>query len=169
MIKEYFSPGFTSVSDEQFLARAVALAAASASAGGFPSGALVVSDGSVIGEGVSRARLVADPTAHAEVCAIRAGAARIGGGLSGATLYTALEPCLMCLHSAYWAGVARIVYGSEKAHFKAAYYEGCGSLAGAGEVLNRRIVLEYLAGFEGRIADLVENWEKGQRRLGLCR
>jgi tRNA(Arg) A34 adenosine deaminase TadA len=148
--------------DQQYLAQAVNLAAGSAEAGGFPSGALIVVAGAVIGEGLSCSRIAADPTAHAEVSAIRLAAAHQGADkLPGATLYTALEPCLMCLYSAFWAGIGRIVYGARKRQFKTAYYEGGRSLRTAAGALNRRILIEYLPGFEERIVALVNDWEKG--------
>jgi len=115
----------------------------------------------VLGEGLSCSRLVGDPTAHAEVGALRAAAQRGTGSLAGAILYSALEPCLMCLHSAYWAGVARIVFGAGKIRFKPAYYETGGSLMVAASALNRPILIEYLPGFENRIVALVEGWEQG--------
>jgi len=149
--------------DKNFLARTVMLAATSAEAGGFPSGALVLLDGAILGEGLSRSRISPDPTAHAEVEAIRAAAVKTGTSrLLGATLYSALEPCLMCLCSAYWAGIARIVYGAGKRQFKPAYYEGGVSLEITARALNRQILIDYLPGFEERIVRLVEEWEKGQ-------
>ncbi len=143
-----------------YLDRAVVLSASSAEAGGFPNGALVVLDGSVLGEGLSCSRIIPDPTSHAEVSAIRGAAMNKGtGNLLGATLYSALEPCLMCLHSAYWAGIARIVYGAGKEQFRPRYYEGGSSLTAAAGVLNRRIMIEYLPGFAERIVALVHSWE----------
>lgn len=148
-------------SDRDFLGRAVALAAASAATGGFPCGAVVACGGTVIGEGQSRATIIPDPTAHAEVSAIRAAAARRGTArFPGATLYSALEPCLMCLHAAYWAGIERIVYGAGKAKFRRDYYEGGGNLTAAAALLNREIRLEQQAGFEEELVALVRTWEE---------
>jgi tRNA(Arg) A34 adenosine deaminase TadA len=153
--------------DQRYLHRAVELAASSAAMGGFPSGALVVLDGAVLGEGVCRSRNSADPTAHAEICAIRAASLKRGTRpLAGATLYSALEPCLMCLHAASWAGVARIVYGAEKAGLQPVYYEGRGALLEANRVLDRPILLEFRPGFSERIMVLLGEWEKGAGRLG---
>lgn len=102
--------------DETFLARAIALSEAKMRANqGGPFGALVVRDGEVLGEGWNQVTSANDPTAHAEVMAIRAACRAIGDfKLTGAVLYTSCEPCPMCLASAYWARVERIVYANAR-------------------------------------------------------
>jgi guanine deaminase len=93
------------------LERAVALARANADAGEEPFGALVVRDGEVLGEGVNTVAGDADPTAHAEVAAVRAACRRLGTtDLAGATVVSSCEPCPMCRSVAVLAGVSRIVY-----------------------------------------------------------
>ncbi|MGH3022525.1 MAG: deaminase [Gaiellaceae bacterium] len=95
------------------LERAVALAKANADAGGEPFGALVVRDGAVLGEGVNTTAPDADPTAHAEVAAVRAACRRLGTtDLAGATVVSSCEPCPMCRAVAVLAGVTRIVYAA---------------------------------------------------------
>ncbi len=85
-----------------------------AGAGG-PFGSVVVRDGRVIGEGWNQVTSTNDPTAHAEVVAIRRACAAIGSfSLAGATLYASCEPCPMCLASAYWARVSRIVFANTR-------------------------------------------------------
>lgn len=82
---------------------------------GGPFGALLVLDGKVIGRGWNRVIRSGDPTAHAEVVAIRAACkAAKSFHLEGATLYTSCEPCPMCLGAAYWAKVARIVFANTR-------------------------------------------------------
>jgi tRNA(Arg) A34 adenosine deaminase TadA len=102
--------------DFAHLSRAVALSREhmEKNAGG-PFGAVVVRDGQVIGEGWNEVTSTNDPTAHAEVVAIRrACAARRSFSLAGATLYASCEPCPMCLASAYWARVSRIVFANTR-------------------------------------------------------
>lgn len=102
--------------DFLFLARAAALSRAHMEAGeGGPFGAVVVMDGEVVGEGWNQVTSTSDPTAHAEVVAIRRACATLGRfELTGATLYTSCEPCPMCLASALWARVGRIVYANTR-------------------------------------------------------
>jgi tRNA(Arg) A34 adenosine deaminase TadA/catechol 2,3-dioxygenase-like lactoylglutathione lyase family enzyme len=98
-------------SDAELLERAVALAGANVEAGEEPFGSLVVRDGEVLGEGVNTTRRDADPTAHAEVAAVREACRRLGTiDLGGATVFTSCEPCPMCRTVAVLAGVTRIVY-----------------------------------------------------------
>src|SRR5262245_11914042 len=82
-------------------------------AGEVPVGAVVVVDGEVVGKGHNASLAMSDPTAHAEVLALRAAAKRMRNfRLVGATLYCTVEPCLMCLGTAMHARVARVVYGA---------------------------------------------------------
>lgn len=101
------------MSDDAFMRRALALARQGQAEGEVPVGALVVVDGEVIGEGWNRPISAADPTAHAEIQALRA-AARTAGNyrLAGAQLYVTLEPCAMCVGAIFHARIARVVYGA---------------------------------------------------------
>ncbi len=93
--------------------RALELARRGAEEGEVPVGALVVRDGKVIGEGWNRPIGAADPTAHAEIQAMRAAAQAAGNyRLTGATLYVTLEPCDMCLGAMFHARIARAVFGA---------------------------------------------------------
>lgn len=96
--------------------RALNLAKAAADAGEVPVGAVVVKDGEVIGEGRNAPRESHDPTAHAEIVAIRAAAARLGNErLDGCDLYVTLEPCAMCAGAIAHARIARLYYGADDA------------------------------------------------------
>lgn len=78
-----------------------------------PVGAVVVLDGAIAGEGWNQPIASHDPTAHAEIVAMRAAALRIGNyRLAGATLYVTIEPCLMCVGAMVHARIARLVYGA---------------------------------------------------------
>ena len=94
---------------------ALAQAAEARRRGEVPVGAVVVRDGAVIGAGFNQPIGAADPTAHAEVMALRAAAARLGNyRLSGADLYVTIEPCQMCVGAMVHARIARVVYGARE-------------------------------------------------------
>lgn len=98
---------------EHFMRQALALAAQAADAGEVPVGAVVVKDGEVVGRGFNRPISSHDPTAHAEVVALRDAGARLGNyRLPGCELYVTLEPCAMCVGAMVHARIARIVYGA---------------------------------------------------------
>ena len=101
----------------EFLRRAIALATRNVlTATGGPFAAVVVREGKIIGEGVNSVTTSNDPTAHAEVNAIRAAAKSQGTfSLAGCTLYTSCEPCPMCLAAAYWARLDAVYYGASAA------------------------------------------------------
>lgn len=93
--------------------RALALAREAAAAGEVPVGAVVVKDGAVIGEGRNAPRGLHDPTAHAEIAAIRAAAAALGDErLTGCELWVTLEPCAMCAGAIVHARIARLYYAA---------------------------------------------------------
>ncbi len=93
---------------------ALSLENASSHRGG-PFGAVIVKDGAIIGEGCNRVTSSNDPTAHAEVVAIRAACAHLGTfQLTGATIYTSCEPCPMCFAAIYWARLEQIYYANTK-------------------------------------------------------
>lgn len=94
---------------------AIALAVKNVSEGGGPFGCVVVRDGEVIARGVNRVTLTNDPTAHAEVVAIREACKALGDfQLTGCTLYSSCEPCPMCLAAIYWARPERVYFGATK-------------------------------------------------------
>ncbi|MCL2523816.1 MAG: nucleoside deaminase [Betaproteobacteria bacterium] len=103
--------------DAHFLARAVELARTGSGHGdGGPFGAVIVRDGKILGEAWNRVVAGQDPTAHAEIGAIRAACTAAGSfHLPGAVLYASSEPCPMCLSAAYWARITRIVFANSRA------------------------------------------------------
>ena len=95
--------------------QAIALAVENVRNGGGPFGAVIVKDGKVVATGVNRVTLDNDPTAHAEVSAIRAACTRLGTfNLEGCVIYTSCEPCPMCLGAIYWAHIDKIYYGANQ-------------------------------------------------------
>jgi tRNA(adenine34) deaminase len=99
--------------DEKWMHEALVLARLAEAAGEVPVGAVLVKDGSIIGSGWNQPIGAHDPTAHAEVTALRAAAMLAGNyRLTGTTLYVTLEPCAMCAGALVHARVARLVYGA---------------------------------------------------------
>jgi len=105
--------------NKKFMRKAIALSIQNIQKGGGPFGAVIVKDGKVIATGVNRVTRNTDPTAHAEVTAIRKASKKLGTfDLAGCDIYTSCEPCPMCLGAVYWAHIDRMYYGNTKADAK---------------------------------------------------
>jgi len=129
--------------DEAFMREALALAAEAALAGEVPVGAVVVKEGAIIGRGSNRPIAARDPTAHAEVVAMREAAAQLGNyRLPGCELYVTLEPCAMCVGAMIHARIARVVFGARDPKTGA-----CGSVVDLPAVAG----LNHHGAFEGGI------------------
>ncbi len=100
---------------EELMGMAIELSIENVAAGGGPFGAVIARDGEIVATGVNRVTANHDPTAHAEVSAIRDACRKLGThDLSGCEIYTSCEPCPMCLGAIYWAHIDRIYYGNDK-------------------------------------------------------
>ena len=143
--------------------RALALAHMAARDGEVPVGAVVVLDGEVVGEGRNQPIATSDPTAHAEIVALRDAATRARNyRLSGATLVVTVEPCLMCVGAMVHARIATVVYGTPEPRTGA-----LGSATSAHETpgLNHR--LEVVAGvLEGECRDVMQTFFRARRAGG---
>ncbi|MFC0109031.1 nucleoside deaminase [Kibdelosporangium aridum] len=101
--------------EEEWLAKAVRLATENVASGGGPFGAIVLRDGEVIATGTNQVTPTLDPTAHAEVVAIRNACKAIGDfKLSGCVLVSSCEPCPLCLAASLWARLDRVIYGADR-------------------------------------------------------
>lgn len=153
-------------SDDIFLARAIELARQGSERGdGGPFGAVIVHDGKIIAEAWNRVVASRDPTAHAEIGAIRSACIDLGHfHLDGCTLYASSEPCPMCLSAAYWARIARIVFANSRS--EAAAIGFCDDQL-YGELSRhfsaRSIVMEHRP-LPGALAPL-ENWAASPERV----
>lgn len=106
---------YTEEQNLEFMRKAIALSDESVSVGGGPFGAVIVKDGKIVGAAANRVTLNNDPTAHAEVMAIREACQNLGTfDLSGCTLYASCEPCPMCLSAIYWARIEEYFYANDK-------------------------------------------------------
>jgi len=128
-------------SDDERMREAIELARHAAAAGEVPVGAVVVKEGRVIGRGYNRPISSADPTAHAEIVALREACAAEGNyRLPGCELYVTLEPCAMCVGAMVHARLARVVFGAHDPKTGA-----CGSIAD----LPALVTFNHHARFEG--------------------
>jgi tRNA(Arg) A34 adenosine deaminase TadA len=128
---------------------------------------VIVRDGNVIGKGIAIGYVLHDPTSHDGVSAIRDTCSSLHtSDLSGATLYTSLQPRLMCYSAANWAGISRIVYGCRKTKdmVKKRYYEGSNDIEKINKNNTHHIELVFLSDFEKEILELVKVWE---RKVGI--
>ena len=101
--------------NEEFMRGAISLSIQSVKSGGGPFGALIVKDGQIVSAGTNRVTKDNDPTAHAEIVAIRIASEQLGTfDLSGCELYTSCEPCPMCLGAIYWSRLDKMYYGNTK-------------------------------------------------------
>lgn len=145
------------------MAEALSLAQEAAAGGDVPVGAVVVVDGEIVGRGANRTEAWQDPTAHAEILALREAARGLGSWrLTGATLYVTLEPCAMCAGACVLARIERLVYGADDP--KAGM---CGSLENLVEDarLNHRI--EVVRGVAaGEAGNLLREFFHQRRRRG---
>ena len=101
--------------DERFMQMAIDLSIENVANGGGPFGAVIVRNGEVVATGTNRVTASCDPTAHAEVSAIRSACAKLGTfKLEGCVIYSSCEPCPMCLGAIYWAHIDKIYYGANQ-------------------------------------------------------
>jgi tRNA(adenine34) deaminase len=146
--------------DEAWMRQAFAEAEVAASVGEVPVGAVVVSNGEIVGRGLNRPIQDSDPTAHAEIMALRAAATAVNNyRLPGTTVYVTLEPCAMCMGAMLHARVARVVFG--------AYDEKSGAAGSVLDLSNNRKLNHQLEVNGGILADqcgaLLQNFFKSRR------
>ncbi len=148
--------------DQKFMLRAIGLARAGADSDqGGPFGCVIVKDGKIVGEGHNQVTSTNDPTAHAEVVAIRNACQKLGTfQLDGCIVYTSCEPCPMCLGAIYWARPERIFIASDRNDAAAAgfddafiYDELCGK-----NIADRKVPMTLIMHDEG--IEVFRNWVK---------
>jgi len=149
------------MSPEDFMRRALDLARRGMEGGrGGPFGAVVVWDGRIIGEGWNEVTSTNDPTAHAEVVAIRAACRTLGRfDLGGGEIYASCEPCPMCLSAIYWARLARVYFGNDRADAARIGFDDAAIYTEISRPLEERSVrMERLLAGEARVA--FDDWAR---------
>ncbi len=151
--------------DVRLLDRAVALAeTASADGAAGPFGAVVARGERILGEGWNRVVGDHDPSAHAEIVAIRAACATLGShALTGCTIYSSCEPCPMCLGAIYWARLARVVFASSRADAARAGFDDAWIYDEIGRGLRDRSI-EMVHVERPRAAGVFEHWTQNPHR-----
>ena len=121
---------------EGFMSKAIAMSIKNVARGGGPFAALVVRDGEIIGAGVNQVTATNDPTAHAEIVAIREACRKLNAfQLIGCDIYTTCEPCPMCLGAIYWARPARVFFANTREDAKSIGFDD--------EFIYRQITLPF--------------------------
>ncbi|MGC2744850.1 MAG: tRNA adenosine(34) deaminase TadA [Candidatus Angelobacter sp.] len=151
--------------DAAWMEQALELAGLAAEAGEVPVGALVIRDGEIIGQGHNRNLLDNDPTAHAEIVALRQAAARMGNHrLVGCTMVATIEPCSMCAGALIHARIARLVYGANDPK--------AGAAGSTVQVINHPSLnhrMEVTAGvLAGRCSEILQNFFRKKRQQTSC-
>lgn len=151
--------------DKKFLHRAIEIAAEGITKGGGPFGAVITKDGIKISESFNKVVLTIDPTAHAEVIAIREAASVLKShDLNGCILYSSCEPCPMCLGAIYWAGIKKVVYACDRIDAEGA---GFSDKLIYEEILldpsKRKISFLHLADSEGK--EIFRKWDELENKI----
>jgi guanine deaminase len=149
--------------DPRFLERAVALAARSVARGGGPFGAVVVRGGTVIAQAANRVTASHDPTAHAEVRAIRAACRKLGTHqLDGCEIYSSCEPCPMCLGAIYWARLSAVYFAASREDAARAGFDDQFIYDEIARLRGRRIPFRHVREVDGRSPFTA--WKKEQNK-----
>jgi guanine deaminase len=145
---------------KSFLQEAINLAKESVEQGGFPAGAVVVKDGIIIGRGISIGNKLNDPTSHGEMSSIRDACRNLkSSDLSGSTLYSSMQPCLMCFAASMWGGISKIFFAASKDRVSPEYYGGHYQVAELNPNLLKPIELTHIAELEEQSLTIVRSWE----------
>ena len=139
---------------EELMRKAIELSVKNVAEGGGPFGAVIARNGEIVATGVNRVTDEHDPTAHAEVSAIRAACRKLNTfDLSGCEIYTSCEPCPMCLGAIYWAHLDRMYYGNNQ-HDAAESHQGVRGLEAQGR--------------QGRVLEAFRRFPEVRRNCRLC-
>jgi len=150
------------MTDRDFLLKAIAKAEESVTKGGFPAGAIIVKNGKIISEGISIGKQLSDPTSHGELSCIRDACSSIrSSDLSESTLYSSMEPCIMCIGAAMWAGIEKIIYAAPKEKVSPEYYGGHYKTIEINQMFLKPLQLIHISELEEHSLKIVSEWEQG--------
>ena len=151
--------------NDEFMKRAIDLSERSVDAGGGPFGAVVVRDGEIIAEGTNRVTLDNDPTAHAEIRAIREACARLNTfDLARCEIYASCEPCPMCLGAIYWSRMRRVYYANTREDAAAIRFSDEDIYDEFSRPPSERRIVSLVRIPSARARDAFERWTRKQDR-----
>ncbi|MEK6910916.1 MAG: nucleoside deaminase [Nanoarchaeota archaeon] len=152
--------------DKHFLKIAIGKSKDSIRLKGFPVGAILVKDNKIISEGISNGKNLNDPTSHAETDAIRKACEKLKTrNLKDLTLYSSLEPCLMCFSASNWASIKKIVYAVKKESVSKQHFQGDTKLEEINEKNYNKIELIHIPSLEESALEIINNWESSQKTI----
>ncbi len=148
--------------DKYYIQQAIKQSQESVNAGGYPCGSIIVKNDEIISTGLSNGKKLYDATLHAEIDAIRNASAKLQSrSLEGTTLYTTMEPCVMCFSASFWAYIPRIVYACAKSQINKDYYMGEHNISNINnENYRRKIELIHLNECSQDALKVITDWEK---------
>ena len=151
--------------DNYFIQEAIKISQKSVDVGGYPVGAIIVKNDKIISVGISNGKNMFDPTMHAEIDAIREASNKLQSrSLEGCTLYTSMEPCVMCFSASFWAYIPKIVFACSRDQVNNDYYMGKHDISSLNEMNYRRKIklVHHKEGSEVAI-EIIEEWEEINR------
>jgi len=152
--------------DKKWLKEAIRKSDESVKLGGFPVGAVITKNNKLISFGLSNGKNLKDATLHAEIDAIRNASKYLQDrNLKNVTLYSSLEPCLMCFSASYWAYIPKIIFACERNKVSKQHYEGKHKLSEINQNCNRKIEIIQIKELEQDALKVIENWENSLKKL----
>ena len=146
--------------DTKLLKKAIEQSRESVSRGAFPVGVVIAMDGEPFTFGISNGKQLNDPTSHAEIAAMRDACSRLRTrSLKSATLYSSMEPCLMCYAACVWASIPRVVYACGKDKLSSMHFEGAHNLDAINKHTRKPIELVHITDLEGEALKVITDWE----------
>ncbi|MEO6761530.1 MAG: nucleoside deaminase [Candidatus Saccharimonadales bacterium] len=150
--------------DDKYLRLAIQESRESVVEGGFPVGVILVAKDRVLATGISNGKQLNDPTSHGEISAIRKACAALQTRqLGNVTLYSSMEPCLMCYSACIWASIPKIVYAGTRRHLSLIHFEGTHDLSQINSQSRKPIQLIHNEMMEPEALSIVKQWEDNQR------
>ncbi len=147
--------------EADFIQQAIEKSKQSVQEGGFPAGAVLVRNSEVIASGVSCGNILHDPTSHGEVATIREACKVLNTTeLTGAILYTSLEPCSMCLSAAMWASISKIVFACSKENVPEWFYGGKYETNAINERFTKPLEVLHENTYQDKALEIIREWEK---------